>query len=657
MIMKHLKYVLFMMLLAMPAWAQTKISQMPSGGNYVTSTDLFPIIRGGANYSGTIALGSTSTPGLLQCGTGLTCSGGIINGASFPSQSGNAYEYLMTNGTSVSWSAPASLIDPRTFAAPGITCPGPGYTGGLSSVNQGIVILTAGTGGTTGTYTAVPVTGGSGTGAVATIVVAGGVVTTVTITTAGSGYKLRDQISAASANIGGTTGFTAQVAHFSANQSPVYDGTDDMTPAFQTAVNLAQNTGQAVLVPNGCWVTTINIPQGVSMVGTGYSPTYADNNDGGTAANLPVLYEEGNASYVIQFGASPNNGFFGFEVNDEASGAFQTAICIGTGVSAGASGTHIWLRGMAFKACNAGLGSNNGAAIYPISIGNDYGGQNVYGMYGEINDLQSIEDTFTSDTYALWGSGGLGNLIGDRIEFNTNGIYGNWSGMTCTNCQFDSNNNYAVQFIDGSGNNTFANSTFQGNGFTGTSGNDAAFIMGRNTSNQTSFPSPLILSNDTFYKTGNGGPQPYVLDVTTTGADNDYIMFQGGNALQGSTTGFAIYRNGQPPNMIVNIAGQPFYDTVSAPLTATGCSVSATNASARSGALTSGTSGTCTFVVTPDGANSVPQPNGWACGSFLDKTTTTNTASWQQLNYTTTTATIAGTTASGDVVSFACNPF
>jgi hypothetical protein len=73
--------------------------------------------------------------------------------------------------------------------------------------------------------------------------------------------------------------------------------------------------------------------------------------------------------------------------------------------------------------------------------------------------------------------------------------------------------------------------------------------------------------------------------------------------------------------------------------------------------LTSGTSGTCTFVITPDGTNSLPQPHGWTCGTFLDQTTTTNTSTWSQIAYTTTTATISGTTASGDVVSTACAPF
>lgn len=59
-----------------------------------------------------------------------------------------------------------------------------------------------------GTYTNVALTGGSGTGAKATIVVTGGVVTAATITTPGTGYKDGDSLSAAAADIGTTgTGF------------------------------------------------------------------------------------------------------------------------------------------------------------------------------------------------------------------------------------------------------------------------------------------------------------------------------------------------------------------------------------------------------------------------------------------------------------------
>ena len=73
--------------------------------------------------------------------------------------------------------------------------------------------ITAGTGGTSNTYTAVPLTYVSGSTAFsygqATIVVSGGGVTSVTITSSGNGYRdATTVLSASSANIGSTTGFS-----------------------------------------------------------------------------------------------------------------------------------------------------------------------------------------------------------------------------------------------------------------------------------------------------------------------------------------------------------------------------------------------------------------------------------------------------------------
>lgn len=64
-----------------------------------------------------------------------------------------------------------------------------------------------------GTYTGVNLTGGSGSGAQATIVVAEGEVASVVITTPGTGYVKGDVLSAAAANIGtGGSGFAVEVA-------------------------------------------------------------------------------------------------------------------------------------------------------------------------------------------------------------------------------------------------------------------------------------------------------------------------------------------------------------------------------------------------------------------------------------------------------------
>jgi hypothetical protein len=77
-----------------------------------------------------------------------------------------------------------------------------------ASIVQGIITLlntasfTGGTLYTNGTYTNIPLTGGSGAGAVATITIAGGIVTTVTLTNGGNFYIVGDSLSFDAANIG-----------------------------------------------------------------------------------------------------------------------------------------------------------------------------------------------------------------------------------------------------------------------------------------------------------------------------------------------------------------------------------------------------------------------------------------------------------------------
>jgi len=104
-----------------------------------------------------------------------------------------------------------------------------GYTlNGVTATNT----LVAGTLYTNGTYTSVPLTGGTGTGARATVVVSGAGVFSVTVTTSGNGYVVGDVLSASAVNIGGTgSGFTIRVSQVSGNR-PVYNPTTSVQTQF-----------------------------------------------------------------------------------------------------------------------------------------------------------------------------------------------------------------------------------------------------------------------------------------------------------------------------------------------------------------------------------------------------------------------------------------
>ena len=153
-----------------------------------------------------------------------------------------AYEYLLNKDVNFirqAYPTPTDTAIPKYYALFGpsvngttisnelsfILCPTPddGYSVELhyyyypESIVQGklstVGSIVVGTGYIDGTYYNVPLTGGSGMNATATVVIYGGSVTTVTIVDGGSSYYVGDTISAANTNLGGTgAGFTASVA-------------------------------------------------------------------------------------------------------------------------------------------------------------------------------------------------------------------------------------------------------------------------------------------------------------------------------------------------------------------------------------------------------------------------------------------------------------
>lgn len=129
-----------------------------------------------ASATGVLSIGGMT--GVIACGDGLLCTGNII-------------------------SAPSSSWFLST-----LPIQSPIYFLGATNTSSGIPD-TAGSGYTDGFYAAVPLIGGTGSGATADITVAGGVVTLVTLQQPASGYSFGDIVSASPSTIGGTgSGFT-----------------------------------------------------------------------------------------------------------------------------------------------------------------------------------------------------------------------------------------------------------------------------------------------------------------------------------------------------------------------------------------------------------------------------------------------------------------
>lgn len=514
-------------------------------------------IGAGLNIVGNQLVSTSTTGGSTPSGTSgniqYNAGGGLFGGLS---NSNSAYKFLTNDGgTSLSWANPANLVDPRTYGA---VCPGSGITGGLQSSAQGVLITNGGTGYVNGTYAGVAVTGGTGFGAVATFTVSGNAVTSVSITTAGTGFKQGDQISAAAGTIGGGSGFTAQVAHLNGNGTPIYDGVHDSTAAFKAAFAAAQNTGQSVLVPDGCWVSPtsnqLDIPQGVSMVGMGFNPAYGYYIEGGSAHGQPVLYIIGHPAYAIKFGARGGNSFSGFQINAWGDGQAATfTTCIGTTDHGGGGDPINYTHYMAYKGCANGYGSWDTSAVFFLhSDHTEYGGVWQRGIYGQASDLFSSNDQCDSGQQVacmeLTGGGGEARIEGLRAEFTGgNGagcIYLNsYSGVQITDSQFDSCTPYGINIAGSSSDIYVANSSFQ---------NSATAHI--NFARTTTAPANVHFSNLAFSVFQTNYPN-YGLQFTTSGTYNDNVSINGGKLKGGVVKDVFNFQNGTPPHLTVDVQG------------------------------------------------------------------------------------------------------
>lgn len=129
--------------------------------------------------------------------------------------------------------------------------------------------LVAGSGYVTGTYVNVPLTGGSGTGAQATIVVTATDVTAVTITSSGTGYKVGDVLSASNASLGGSgSGFSITTTQVGGWSVTTISGTNTLTGVALNPINLITVTifkQRVWYIENNtmnCWYTGISAFQG-----------------------------------------------------------------------------------------------------------------------------------------------------------------------------------------------------------------------------------------------------------------------------------------------------------------------------------------------------------------------------------------------------------
>jgi hypothetical protein len=346
-------------------------------GGYTNGIATFGTITAGSNYTDGSYTNVTLTGG---AGTGaranITVAGNVVTAVTITTK-GNSY-----------------------VVADSLSCSALTIGSGINTLGT----ITAGSAYTNGTYTAVNLTGGSGSGAVATIVVAGGVVTTVTITSRGRGYVVGNIMSANSTDIGGTgSGFVVPVA-------TVY-----------------ASTGFAVPVATVVTSSGFTIPVLTVYASSGLAFTVATL---GSAGGFSVPVTGVRASNGFQFSVFTVTQSSGFLVNVAsvfASSGFTVAV---SSVSSGfaPNTNNLWQ----FDALYDTQGGNNLLLAHPgQNLAKIDSTVNTPVLYGDITGttVQPLKDTGgiapSGDTISV--SGGVVSLHPYVVVYGNNGLLKNCS--------------------------------------------------------------------------------------------------------------------------------------------------------------------------------------------------------------------------------------
>lgn len=365
-------------------------------------------------------------------------------------------------------------------------------------------------------------------------------------------------------------------------------------------------------------------------------------------------------SYIIANGQVLNPGHYGvFYEAQTSSTAPATAITSGV---------------IVYEGSNSQLASGGGGAAFGNSggIGMVFTGNTAYGTTNSIK----LWGCFSQDGGTLSRKSGVqSQFVGNRCALTGTGIQVNYSNVAASsnaNTLIASNSVQGITLgpcialtASGTGaDTTLANITLKGNQGFGCA--SAGLLI---TGTATAFN---ISSNDNdFYDNGVvAGTTDYQKAGIAIGTNVNGLQITGGHLYDDGAatqkyglsvnTGAAV-TNGQIASVNMATNTTSVFDMLGtftgiltgntglpAP-TITGCSATGAVGNGDIGTYASGTTGTCTVVVTPYGTANILAPNGYV-GNANDLTTSADTQ--DQSASTTTTATFKGTTVSGDIVNF-----
>ena len=212
----------------------------------------------GVNFIGGSGVGAVGTVEVLDAG--ISTVKNIVGGSDYTN--GSFSDVILTGGSGTGAKATVTVSGGNVISV-NVSYGGNNYavndvlSCSASSIGNGVTAfgaITGGSGYVNGIYPNVTLTGGTGTGARATITVSGGLVIAVALTYGGVGYTAADVLTTANTNLGGSgAGFNVVVSTVASSAS------------FQCSQLAARKTSNGIWMVIATPSTTVTTPPGVVM--------------------------------------------------------------------------------------------------------------------------------------------------------------------------------------------------------------------------------------------------------------------------------------------------------------------------------------------------------------------------------------------------------